>query len=411
MSPKSRGRPKGRGRQPAKRTTKRREPSPFDLMLAEARRVGSHLTALQAQLVASEWLAGPWATRDAGDRAAETRMVRAVVAETSGHRAAAAWTVLHAMATIPDPAWRDVVAAALTECPPHLRPPWALPIDREPEQPTSAEGWSDPWGDVRVSVLHYAAPEPHKILVHETRTGGRYVHELVAVPADDPLDDLLEPLTRDDATTADVLADVARAVEDTDNYWPPQAAPEYAEHRALVRWHTLGHLRDIEWEAISDQDRHRLIEEFRASQDAEADPRILEELADVFIDFGDGYLVGGVLAWSPNEVERFLLDWAQRKVLLEPEVSAALPRVLEAWVTFTLRRLGLDEDDVDTAADRVRVLADEYHALQGDDDAGGPAKQIASRLLAAGVDLTDRDAVDEAIGQYNAELLARRMLE
>ncbi len=81
-------------------------------------------------------------------------------------------------------------------------------------------------------------------------------------------------------------------------------------------------------------------------------------------------------------------------------------------MTFALRQAGLDEDDVDTVADRVRELADgNYHRLQEDDDAGGPAKQI-SRLLEAGViSFDDRSAVDrKVIGKYNAEMLMRRML-
>jgi len=415
MSPKSRGRPKGRGRTPAKRAAKVRELSPFDRTLAEARRVAPNLTPLRAQLVGSEWLGGPWAARGMGDRDAEADFVRDVVAATSAtapaSRAPAAWTVLHALATIPDAAWRDVVAEALATCPPDLHPWWALPLNREPEQPTAAERWSDPWGDQRVAVLHYVEPEPHQLVAVESRAGGRFVHELIAVAADESLDLLIEDLEREDVPMADILADVALAMEQTDHYWPPQTAPEYAEHRALFRWRTLGHLREFEWEPIPDHDRQRLIAEFSEWQDTELDPQAVEMLADTFIDFGDGYLAGGVLAWSPDEVDRFLLDWAQRKVMLEPEVSAALPQVLEAWVTFALRRAGLDEDDVDAVADRVRELADEYHRLQEDDDAGGPAKQILSRLLEAGVDMSDRAAVDRAIGEYNAEMLAKRMLE
>ncbi len=96
---------------------------------------------------------------------------------------------------------------------------------------------------------------------------------------------------------ADILADVALAMEQTDHYWPPQNAPEYAEHGALFRWRTLGHLRKFEW-TIPDHDRQRLIAGVQRVAGPRTGPQAVEMLAGTAIDFGDGYLAGGVLAWS-----------------------------------------------------------------------------------------------------------------
>ncbi|HZL05521.1 MAG TPA: hypothetical protein VFE45_08895, partial [Coriobacteriia bacterium] len=56
-------------------------------------------------------------------------------------------------------------------------------------------------------------------------------------------------------------------------------------------------------------------------------------------------------------------------------------------------------------------VQDEFHALSTDGSAGGPAKEILTRILAEGVDVHDREAVDRVIGVYNAEQNARRLLE
>ena len=43
--------------------------------------------------------------------------------------------------------------------------------------------------------------------------------------------------------------------------------------------------------------------------------------------------------------------------------------------------------------------------------AWGPAKAIAAELAGRGVDLTDRQAVDDAVRALNAERLGRRLTE
>ena len=61
--------------------------------------------------------------------------------------------------------------------------------------------------------------------------------------------------------------------------------------------------------------------------------------------------------------------------------------------------------------DAVSELEGAYAEASTDSALHGPAKEITSRLIAAGVDLHDEEAVNRAIGQYNAEQLARRMVE
>lgn len=411
MSPKSRGRPKGRGRPAARYRPPVRELTELDRLLHESRGVRD-CTLLEAEAAASAWLGSAWQKRTLGQRDGEGDLVRAVVAARRGSRANAAYLALHALATIPHGDWRDAVDAALEAAPLDAAPDWAVdPRTRVPEAPYRAQRWSDPWGSNLVYLLRFTEPVEHSLIVNETTVGGRYVHTIeVGVQGAEP-DPVIDDLTVTEVDPGDALADIADALWQTDMSWPPQDDTDYTLNRALAHWRTRGHRREVEWEPLPDDERRHLIDDFTAEQTAEDDTSIVEVLADTFIDFGDGYLHGGVLAWNPGEVSRFMLDWVHRKVLLEPECIDALPTVLDAWVRFALRRRGLAAEHIAPVLDAVAEAKDEFYDLSTDESAGGPAKEILTRVLADGVDLHDRDAVDRVIGAYNAEQNARRLLE
>jgi hypothetical protein len=104
-----------------------------------------------------------------------------------------------------------------------------------------------------------------------------------------------------------------------------------------------------------------------------------------------------------------MLEWVHRKVVMDDEAMEALPTVLKAWVRFALGGRGLVDEDIEPVVDAVEQLRDDYTEARS--DAGGPAAQLMSRLMAAGVDLHDSDAVAQAVSSYNAEQIARRALE
>ncbi len=416
MSPKSRGRPAGRGKKPRRHhRTAPRPVTALDLALREAPSLYD-ADLLSAQVAASAWLGKAWAARGMADREPENGLVRAIVsAAAGGPRSDAAVAALFALATIPDPAWHDDVVAALAEVPAVRSPSWAVgaAYHRAPE-PASAQLWSDPWDADRVHLLRYDGPVPHTLFVAESTVGGRYV-QVIDVGVEDPSrplhprdDDALEVV---DVEPADALAEVADALWQTDMYWPPQNAEDYTGFRAYAHWLSRDHRREIDWEPLPDDERAQLLDDFAGQHVLDLDDDAVRLLADTFIDFGDGYLVGGVLAWSPGEVEHFLLDWIHRKVLLEPEVQAHVPDVLRAWVAFALARRGLAPEHIDPVVATVTELEDAYAGASTDSALHGPAKEITSRLIAAGVDLHDEEAVHRAIGEYNAEQIARRMTE
>lgn len=367
---------------------------------------------LDAELVASAWLGAAWSTRDLGQRDAEASLVRDLIRVAGTGRKPAAYLALHALATIAEEAWREELARALEDAPPDVAQPWAVDARSvSHETPRRARRFSDPWGSEVVHLLHYTEPVEHSLLVFELTVGGRYVNVIeVGRQVGEP-DDEIGDLTAEEVDPQTALAEIDDALWRTDMYWPPQDSPEYVVNRALAHWRSRGRRVERDREPISDEDRRQLIDDFTAAHPLDLDPAIVEALADTFVDFGDGYLHHGVLAWSPGEVERFMLDWVQRKVLLDPADVAALPAVLREWVAFALRRKGLAEEHIAPVVGAVDEFADDFAALETDPEQGGPAKQIMARLVAEGVDLADHDAVNQAIGSYNAEQLARRLQE
>ena len=96
------------------------------------------------------------------------------------------------------------------------------------------------------------------------------------------------------------LAEIAEALTMTDRYWPRQTDPDYTELRAVAHTRSRSFAVERDRRPISDDERRGLIESFVAGTDAAASEDVLRALADTFVDFGDGYLTGGVLAWSPG---------------------------------------------------------------------------------------------------------------
>ena len=305
--------------------------------------------------------------------------------------------------------WRDALDSAPTPLP---VPPWSDgTVATAPELPTRVQLWSDPWGSMVTYALHYDEPEPHVVIVPISTPGGVLVETLALGSAGLEVGELPDgQVLVGDVDRDEALAAVADALWQTDMYWPPNEDPDYVAWRALVHWRTSGRRVERDWEPLPDTERRALLDDFAAAhgESLGLDPGVVEVLADTFVDFGDAYVSQGVLGWSPGEVEVFMLDWVHRKVLLDAEAMEALPDVLAAWVAFALRRRGLSEEAVAPVVEAVEGLRDEYVEAAG--DAGGPAAQIVSRLLAAGVDLDDREAVADAVSAYNAEQLARRVV-
>jgi phytoene dehydrogenase-like protein len=121
-------------------------------------------------------------------------------------------------------------------------------------------------------------------------------------------------------------------------------------------------------------------------------------------------LASGPLVWSPTEVMLLLTDRLPRKAILDAAQRTALPNVLRQWLTYALDKRGVDPRWITPVADAVDAHLPEFRQAFDDRTSWSPAKQIAAALTDRGIDLTDRQAVDDAIRALNAERLARRLL-
>jgi hypothetical protein len=400
VSPQSRGRPPGRGR-PKKRSQPGavRSIQPADRVLQEARALVGERDRLIAEVRASTWLGRAWAAAGVTARDAEGALIRSVVGRSrsrpSAHGMAAAQALLLVAAPEDRPVLGELSGWLAADFP---APPFAAAPAPEP-----AQAWigTDPWGSADLLLVEYAKPEPHSLLAHVMHPGGTVVIGLKVLGpgAADQWDELIDqrtvPMPLRSVPPAEVLAALSHALRSTDMTWPRQTDPDYVELRAL------GHARCShaklefpDWQPISEEDRAALIDDFVATAEVSGDD-VTRSVADLLVDYGD--------------VELFLTDWLPRKTVLDAEQRRAIPDVTRAWVGFALARRGLDQRWVDQATAAVDEHAEAFAAAYDDQSAWGPAKQITLALQERGIDLTDKDAVELAVRQYNAEQLARRL--
>jgi len=150
-----------------------------------------------------------------------------------------------------------------------------------------------------------------------------------------------------------------------------------------------------------DEARAALVEEFLASPHA---PAVGEARSIVYrcLEARCDYSDGDPLRWSPIVVELFMLDYLPPKALLKAAEVDALPEVLTAWVRFALSKHGLAERLVVETEDAVRDLAPEYLEAVREPANFGPAKAMLGALEAASIDLTDQQAIDAWVAEFNA---------
>ena len=417
MSPKSRGRPPGRGRKKPAHGHSVRELSLSARVLKDAGLIADlgEDVALDVEMWASEWLGEAWLRAPLGEREPEQVLCADVARRALGRPSRQSLAALGALARIAPPdagealenATRSLLAAQVA--PGFLR----------------AAGWTpvagyravDIWQSERVLFVDFDGPNPHTLMASVLDVGGTIVTRLGVLhlgaarawdDAHDP-DDVPMPLT--DHPVDEVLAELAAAMRDTDMIWPRQDDEDFVAFRALTWSRCRDHLPEWpEWEPTEDDERARIIDEF-VSVSGLAEDDVTRSLADLFLDYGDGYIKAGPLCWSPGSVMLFMGDWLPRKAALDAEQRTHLPEVLRHWVRFALDRQGVPPRWIEPVVDEVDASLSEFEEAFDDESAWGPAKSVVAELTARGVDITDRAALDEAIRALNAENLARRLLE
>ena len=198
------------------------------------------------------------------------------------------------------------------------------------------------------------------------------------------------------------------ALDELDHTYEPPVDPRVHSLRALVDAR-LGLLPDgfelPDWVVVSLEERDALLADFLTSPEGrgwrgDGDAEYVAQLA---IDFG-AYNHGGPLRWSPVVVERFMLDWLERRATKHPVFFERVPEVLETWVSYAGRRRDVPAESLRDAVAAVGEHRDEMVATVGNPDAWRPSKLFAVALEEAGVDMADHDAVGHFIRRYSEGL-------
>ncbi|MET8862313.1 hypothetical protein ABZW11_05075 [Nonomuraea sp. NPDC004580] len=413
--PKSRGRRKATGSKPVRRSPL--PPRRSDLLLRDARQLTGLTDPLMAEVWASSWLGQAWVTAELGEREAEHRLCMEVTGRACAKPTPyglAAIAALARVAPATDVTMLTETIDILAETQP--LPPWYTAASAGTAW-TPASAWRavDVWDSEQVLLVDYDGPHPHTLMAQVLKPGGLMIGKIAALEPgaaaqwDQRHESDEVPMPINQAPVAEVLADLADALRTTDITWPRNDDEDFVDNRALAWSRCRDHLpARPERDNLPEAERHRLIQEFATAN--HLDDEVSRSLAELFLDYGEGYMISGPLAWSPAEVMLLLTDWLPRRAVLDDDQRAALPDVLRRWVAYALGRRGVDARWITPVVDAVDDHLREFQQAFDDDTSWGPARQIAAALADRGIDLTDRQAVDDAIHALNAERLARRLL-
>lgn len=131
------------------------------------------------------------------------------------------------------------------------------------------------------------------------------------------------------------------------------------------------------------------------------------DIADTICNFA-GYCDGQPLLWSPARVDTFLAGFIPAKVIADDEWYRNVPPVLREWLRYAAATTGLADEALGINLSRVDHSMGLMQETRHDPEARSPATAIAHDMLADGIDLTDRAAVDAWIEEYNQRPIEER---
>ncbi|GGN20862.1 hypothetical protein FHR83_002068 [Actinoplanes campanulatus] len=375
--------------------------------MRDAVTIVSEDSVLELEQWASGWLGAAWSAAGLGEREPEQMFHLEVVGRASTRpspHGLAAVAALRRVAASGEWSMLDGTLEILSESQPV--PQWSeLPAF----EPVRAWRAVDVWDSEHVLFVEFAGQTPHTLMAQISLAGGVLVDKLAVLQtgAAEIWDRLREsgevPMPAVECPVEVALAELADALRSTDMTWPRHDGEDFVDLRALAWSRCRSYLPDFrDWQPMGDEERQRLLDGFAPAADM-----VVRSLADLFLDYGDGYMTSGPLCWSPGQVGLFLADWLPRKAALDVEQRAALPEVLRRWIRYVLERREIDLEWISPAVEAVDTFLPSFEEAFDDTAAWGPAKQIAAELTARGVDLSDSEAVEDAMRGLNAERLAR----
>jgi hypothetical protein len=184
------------------------------------------------------------------------------------------------------------------------------------------------------------------------------------------------------------------AVEWTDHTIDAPVTDDFVETAALLS-SRLGPIAapSAEREPLAPDTREQLVKTFLADSAGALyarDPGAWY-LIDAAVDYRCDHHHADPLRWSPTATKLFLLDFAPRKMSTDRDNLARIPEVLRAWVRWASPRAGLPDQLTAATLAAIDEVENEFGAALDDEHRWGPAKRIAMRMMAAGVDPSDLD--------------------
>jgi hypothetical protein len=367
---------------------------------------------LDAELWASGWLGQAWVSAPLDKREPEKALCAEVARKASSHPSRHGLAAVAALCRVAPDSSVDL----LQETSQLLAETQAAPAYADAPSWTPVAGWRavDVWEFERLLFVEFDGPNPHTLVASVQHVGGVVVNSLAVLKpgAATTWESLREqreiPMPLSDHPAEEVLAELASALRQSDMLWPRLNGQDFVDDRALA-WARCVHYLDErpQWEPLPDADRTGLIDDYILASRL-PDDDVTRSLADLFLDYGDGYLGARPLGWSPAAVMLFLTNWLPRKAILDVEQRAGLPEALRGWLRFALERRGVAAKWIDPVVKEVDACLADFAAASDDKSSWGPAKTLATELEKRDVDLDDRAAVDAVIRALNAEQPAQR---
>lgn len=408
--------PKSRGRRHAK-SPRRTGPttSPWQATVLRAGRTLAQpeVRRIEAEVYASGLLGTVWAARGLGDREVVDSWLAELLAYAGRRQTPETAAVVAALDLVLS---HPVLQAAMTDWAGDLTADlaWRTGPTPLPQRVTRSR---DAWDDTDTWFVEY---DDTVLLVLTARSDAGAVlesavldHRALALWDEEVEGSQGRLKPRVEVPVTEAVATLLSAQQLTEMTYPPNDNDGYVDtgHLLAARLAAVGvPPRENEWEPLPDARREELAEAFFADLELDLDDdEAAREIADLCLDYGEGYLGDDPLAWSPPAVEQFLLDWVPRKTVLDPEVQRLVPTMTYAFTGWAMVHRGVPRHLAAEAAQVALDVADDFAQLY-DETERSPATELAHRLQAAGIDLTDKEAVDREVSAYNAEQLARRIL-
>jgi hypothetical protein len=385
------------------------------------RSVGTLEDALEAECWASE-LISMWRGRQLIDGDAEEVFLPALIRALERKGSAKSLATLRALSAVGSELHARKARSAADRLAGRgvSEPPWAAQLGHA--EPVASELMYEEAFDDGVSVLIEFAPpdgERHTLGIYiDHNLGGLVKDAFLAGPLDGVRSKLSSRahngvgLVLRKLDPAEARARIEAGLYMLDHTYDPPVDGDVWALRGLidgrVRRLPNGFELPDDHEEMSVEERERLLAEFLVSPEGQhwrgdADAQDVVETA---IWFGADYNHGGPLRWSVVVVEIFMTSWLPRKVTREPVFFERVTAVLPDWVRYAGRLRGVPAEALSEASQAVEQLQDEMLEAVNDPDAWGPAKTFAVAAQAAGVDLTDPDALNAFVEKYNEDLAA-----